>query len=62
AAAPAPSLAGYLAAPTRGGTPGGALALMALCSPVAAAVALFLPGRSATRSLPTSAAHPPPAG
>ena len=45
-AAPAPSLAAFLADPSRGGTPGIALAWMALCSPAAAAVALLLPGRA----------------
>lgn len=42
-AAPAPTLAAFLADPARGGTPGTALGWMALCSPAAAAVALLLP-------------------
>jgi MFS transporter, FSR family, fosmidomycin resistance protein len=42
-AAPAPSLAGFLADPARGGTPALALAWIGLCSPLAALVALSLP-------------------
>ncbi len=42
-AAPAPSVAAFLADPARGGAPGMALAWMALCSPAAAGVALLLP-------------------
>jgi FSR family fosmidomycin resistance protein-like MFS transporter len=49
-AAPAPSLAAFLAEPSRGGSPGVALAWMALCSPAAAAVALVLPGRPGKRA------------
>jgi FSR family fosmidomycin resistance protein-like MFS transporter len=41
--APAPSLAGYLADPGRGGTPAMALAIIGTCSPLAALAALFLP-------------------
>jgi FSR family fosmidomycin resistance protein-like MFS transporter len=43
ASAPAPSLAAFLADPSRGGAPGLALAFIGLCCPVAAAVALLLP-------------------
>jgi MFS transporter, FSR family, fosmidomycin resistance protein len=43
--APAPSLAGYLADPVRGGTPALALTYLGICSPLAALAALSLPGR-----------------
>ncbi len=46
-AAPAPALGAFLADPSRGGTPGTALAWIGLCSPAAAAVALLLPARQA---------------
>ena len=59
AAAPAPSVAAFLADPVRGGSPARALAWVGLCSPAAAAVALLLrrrgPAAEPSRPSPTTA-------